>query len=162
MRAYIQGLQEQTGHVYNLEAPRRRAPATAWPRRTRSASPISSPPAKRPLLPNSTQLPVNYTDDFFETLDLQDELQSLYTGGTVLHLYLARISRTSALQAADPEGVHQLQAAYISITPTFSICNTHGTSRASTSSAPHAARPPRYGAAWWAPAPGAELQHRQA
>ena len=72
-------------------------------------------------------MPVNYTDDIFETLDLQDELQSLYTGGTVLHLYLGEEIKDIRIAKRLIQKVFQnYKLPYISITPTFSICNVHG------------------------------------
>ncbi len=128
MRAYIQDLQEKTGHVYNLEA----TPAEGTSYRLakkdkeRYASIITAGD-KVPYYTNSSQLPVNYTEDIFETLDLQDELQSLYTGGTVLHLYLGEEIRDIKVTKRLIQKVFQnYKLPYISITPTFSVCNTHG------------------------------------
>jgi anaerobic ribonucleoside-triphosphate reductase len=76
---------------------------------------------------NSTQLPVGFTDDIFETLELQDELQSLYTGGTVLHLYLGEeIKDISSAVRLIQKIFTKYKLPYISLTPTFSICNDHG------------------------------------
>ena len=76
---------------------------------------------------NSTQLPVGFTDDIFETMDLQDELQSLYTGGTVLHLYLGeRISDVEVAKNLIRKVFTNYKLPYISLTPTFSICQEHG------------------------------------
>ena len=80
-----------------------------------------------PYYTNSTQLPVGYSDDIFEVLDLQDGLQSLYTGGTVLHIFLGEA-------VADPEAVKHFvrkvcegyHLPYFTLTPSFSICPTHG------------------------------------
>ncbi len=80
-----------------------------------------------PYYTNSTQLPVNYTDDIFEVLDLQDKLQSLYTGGTVQHLYLGEaIEDIDTCKQLIKKIFENYNMPYISITPTFSICNTHG------------------------------------
>jgi ribonucleoside-triphosphate reductase len=76
---------------------------------------------------NSTQLPVGFTDDIFETLDLQDELQSLYTGGTVLHLYLGEaIPDIEVAKKLIRTAFENYSLPYVSLTPTFSICNDHG------------------------------------
>ena len=80
-----------------------------------------------PFYTNSTQLPVNYSDDIFEVLDLQDELQSMYTGGTVQHIFLGEA-------VADPEAVKSFVRAicgkyripYFTLTPSFSVCPVHG------------------------------------
>ncbi|HRT82560.1 MAG TPA: anaerobic ribonucleoside-triphosphate reductase, partial [Oscillospiraceae bacterium] len=80
-----------------------------------------------PLYTNSSQLPVEYTDDIFECMDLQDELQSLYTGGTVQHLYLGeKIDDINVIKELIRTVFEKYKMPYISITPTFSICNTHG------------------------------------
>ena len=76
---------------------------------------------------NSTQLPVTYTDDIFECCDLQDELQSLYTGGTVQHLYIGeRIEDIETCKNLIRSVFNQYRMPYISITPTFSVCHEHG------------------------------------
>jgi ribonucleoside-triphosphate reductase len=72
-------------------------------------------------------LPVGFTDDIFETLDLQDELQSLYTGGTVLHFYLGeRVSDIEVAKSLIKKVFTHYKLPYISLTPTFSVCNAHG------------------------------------
>ncbi len=76
---------------------------------------------------NSSQLPVGYTDDPFEALELQDELQKKYTGGTVLHLYMGeRISSVEACKNLLKKALGKFELPYITITPTFSICPEHG------------------------------------
>lgn len=80
-----------------------------------------------PFYTNSSHLPVGYTDDIFETLDLQDELQSLYTGGTVLHFYLGEEVRdVETAKWLIKKIFTNYKLPYISLTPTFSICNDHG------------------------------------
>lgn len=76
---------------------------------------------------NSTQIPVEYTDDIFKVISLQDELQSLYTGGTVLHLYLGeKIEDKQVCKNLIKKIFSNSKMPYISITPTFSICEKHG------------------------------------
>ena len=76
---------------------------------------------------NSSQLPVTYTDDIFECCDLQDELQSLYTGGTVQHLYIGeRIEDIETCKTLIRSVFEKYKMPYISITPTFSVCHEHG------------------------------------
>ena len=76
-----------------------------------------------PFYTNSSQLPVNYTDDIFEILDLQDETQSKYTGGTVLHMFMGeKIKDTEALKSFIKKVCHGYRLPYFSITPTFSVC----------------------------------------
>ena len=80
-----------------------------------------------PYYTNSSQLPVGFTDDPFEALALQEALQAKYTGGTVLHLYMSeRISSSSACKALVRRSLERFRLPYITITPTFSICPTHG------------------------------------
>ncbi len=79
-----------------------------------------------PYYTNSTHLPVGYTDDFFEALDLQDDLQCLYTGGTVLHGFIGERLDPVACQKLVKTVAHQYHLPYFSITPTFSVCPKHG------------------------------------
>ncbi len=129
MRSLLMEIQEQTGNFYNLEA----TPAEgtsfrlAMADKKRYPDIITAGTEEAPYYTNSTQLPVGYTDDIFETLDLQDELQSGYTGGTVLHLYLGeKISDIEVCKNLIRKIFTNYKLPYVSITPTFSICNTHG------------------------------------
>jgi len=80
-----------------------------------------------PFYTNSTQLPVNYTVDIFETLNLQDDLQAKYTGGTVLHLYLGeQVDDTETVKALIKKIVTKFRLPYFTLTPTFSVCPSHG------------------------------------
>ncbi|HKZ00478.1 MAG TPA: anaerobic ribonucleoside-triphosphate reductase, partial [Rhabdochlamydiaceae bacterium] len=80
-----------------------------------------------PYYTNSSQLPVGYTDDPFEALEKQDLLQTKYTGGTVLHLYmLERISSVKACKSLVKRYLEKFKLPYITVTPTFSICPRHG------------------------------------
>ena len=82
---------------------------------------------EQPYYTNSSQLPVGYTDDPFLALEMQEELQRKYTGGTVLHLYMnERISSTEACKRLVRRSLENFRLPYITITPTFSICPTHG------------------------------------
>ena len=128
MRKEIQEIQDNTGHYYNLEA----TPAEGTSYRlakkdSERYSDIITAGESVPYYTNSSQLPVGFTDDIFETLDLQDELQSLYTGGTVLHLYLGEEIKDRAIAKRLIHKVFtRYRLPYISLTPTFSICNNHG------------------------------------
>lgn len=128
MRKEIKEIQDKTGHYYNLEA----TPAEGTSYRlakkdTERFSDIITSGEKIPFYTNSSQLPVGFTDDIFETLDLQDELQSLYTGGTVLHLYLGEeIKDRSMAKRLIQKIFTRYKLPYISLTPTFSVCNDHG------------------------------------
>ena len=128
MRDQLRQIQEETGHFYNLEATPAEGTSYRLAKQDREKYPdITCSGDDIPYYTNSSQLPVGFTDDIFETLDLQDDLLSLYTGGTVLHLYLGE-------RIADPEVAKRLiqkvfenyKLPYISLTPTFSICPDHG------------------------------------
>ncbi|HBB77058.1 MAG TPA: ribonucleoside triphosphate reductase, partial [Pseudomonas sp.] len=83
--------------------------------------------AEAPYYTNSSQLPVGFTDDPFEALQLQDELQTKYTGGTVLHLYMAeQISSAQACKNLVRKALGRFRLPYLTVTPTFSICPVHG------------------------------------
>ncbi len=129
MRGLLMDIQAETGNFYNLEA----TPAEGTSYRLALADKGSYPDIQTagtpeaPYYTNSTQLPVGFTDDIFETLDLQDELQSGYTGGTVLHLYLGeRIGDIEVAKNLIRKIFTKYKLPYISLTPTFSICNSHG------------------------------------
>ena len=128
MRDVIKEIQDETGHYYNLEATPAEGTSYRLAKRDKERYPdIITAGDRIPYYTNSSQLPVGYTDDIFETLDLQDELQSLYTGGTVLHLYLGEeIKDTEAAKNLIKKAFTKYKLPYISLTPTFSVCNDHG------------------------------------
>ncbi len=128
MRDLIKDIQDETGHYYNLEATPAEGTSYRLAKQDKDRySGIITAGDKVPYYTNSTQLPVGYTDDIFETLDLQDELQSLYTGGTVLHLYLGEeIKDLHVAKRLLKKAFTQYRLPYLSLTPTFSICNDHG------------------------------------
>ncbi len=128
MRDYIKEIQKETGHCYNLEASPAEGASYSLARLDKERYPdIITAGDEEPYYTNSTQLPVGCTDDIFETLDLQDELQSLYTGGTVLHLYLGEeIKDTEVAKRLLRKIFTKYKLPYISFTPTFSVCNDHG------------------------------------
>ena len=128
MRGVIQEIQDETGNYYNLEATPAEGASYRLAKLDKEHYPdIITAGDGIPYYTNSTQLPVGFTDDIFETLDLQDELQSLYTGGTVLHLYLGEeIKDIRAAKRLIQKIFTNYKLPYISLTPTFSICNNHG------------------------------------
>lgn len=88
---------------------------------------IKKPAKLEPYYTNSTQLPVNYTSDVFEALDLQDELQTKYTGGTVIHGFLGeRLSSGEEAKMLVKKVMENYHLPYFSVTPTFSVCPIHG------------------------------------
>lgn len=128
MRDVIKDIQEETGNYYNLEATPAEGTSYRLAKKDKDKYPdIISAGDEVPYYTNSSQLPVGFTDDIFETLDLQDELQSLYTGGTVLHLYLGeRVKDTQTAKTLIKKVFTKYKLPYISLTPTFSVCNEHG------------------------------------
>jgi len=128
MRDTIVEIQDETGHYYNLEATPAEGTSYRLAKLDKERYPaIITAGESIPYYTNSSQLPVGYTDDIFETLDLQDELQSLYTGGTVLHLYLGEeIKDRQAAKRLLQKAFNQYKLPYLSLTPSFSVCNDHG------------------------------------
>ncbi len=121
--------QEQTGHMYNLEATPAEGTTYRFAREDLKRYPdiLQAGTRDKPYYTNSSQLPVGYTDDPFEALEMQDELQAKYTGGTVLHLYMnERISSIEACKNLVKRSLANFHLPYITVTPTFSICPKHG------------------------------------
>lgn len=128
MREVIKDIQDETGHYYNLEATPAEGTSYHLAKLDTERYPdIITAGENVPFYTNSSQLPVGFTDDIFDTLDLQDELQSLYTGGTVLHFYLGEeIKDVEAAKRLIKKIFTNYKLPYISLTPTFSVCNDHG------------------------------------
>jgi len=129
MQQKLKDFQEETGNLYNLEATPAEGTTYRFAKEDQRhhADILHAGTPKNPYYTNSTQLPVNYTDDAFEALALQDRLQTKYTGGTVLHLYMGeRISDAEACKRMVKKALSNFHLPYITITPTFSICPKHG------------------------------------
>ncbi|MCW3147055.1 ribonucleoside triphosphate reductase [Stutzerimonas stutzeri] len=129
VRARLVQFQEATGHLYNLEATPAEGTTYRFAKEDRKRFPdiLQAGSAEAPYYTNSSQLPVGFTDDPFEALALQDELQTKYTGGTVLHLYMAeQISSTEACKKLVRNALSRFRLPYLTVTPTFSICPVHG------------------------------------
>ena len=134
LRDLLSEIQEETGNIYNLEA----TPAEGTSYRLAMLDKKQYPniicfndgddqAEETPFYTNSTQLPVNYSDDLFETLALQDELQSKYTGGTVMHLFLGeQVTDTEAVKTLIQTVAGNFRLPYFTLTPTFSVCPSHG------------------------------------
>jgi ribonucleoside-triphosphate reductase len=123
------GFQEATGHLYNLEATPAEGTTYRFAKedRKRFADILQAGTETNPYYTNSSQLPVGFTDDPFEALERQEELQRKYTGGTVLHLYMSeRLSTAQACRELVRRSLSTYRLPYITITPTFSICPNHG------------------------------------
>ncbi|HAM13823.1 MAG: ribonucleoside triphosphate reductase [Microbacterium sp.] len=141
VRARMVEAQEQTGHMYNLEATpaesatyrfarldiARFGDQSGAPRGAGGDGIRHAGTADHPYYTNSSQLPVGYTDDPFEAMSLQEPLQQLYTGGTVLHLYLGEaVASASVCKNLVRRSLEQFRLPYLTVTPTFSICPAHG------------------------------------
>ena len=130
MRAKLIEFQKETGNNYNLEATPAEGTSYRLAKLDREkysdiivSDNEQANSGRPPFYTNSSQLPVNFTDDIFELLDLQDEIQSKYTGGTVLHIFMGeRIKDTEALKKFIRKVCEGYQLPYFSITPTFSVC----------------------------------------
>ncbi|WP_422115472.1 ribonucleoside triphosphate reductase [Brachybacterium sp. UNK5269] len=121
--------QEATGTLFNLEATPAEGATYRFAKedRARFAGIITAGTAQNPYYTNSSQIPVGTTADPFEALELQEELQSRYTGGTVLHLYMDEaMSSATACRELVRRALTRFRLPYLTVTPTFSICPTHG------------------------------------
>ena len=129
VRARMVEFQEETGHMYNLEATPAEGTTYRFAKEDRKRFPdiIQAGTESNPYYTNSSQLPVGFTDDPFLALEMQDDLQRKYTGGTVLHLYMAdAISSSKACKELVRRALSRFHLPYLTVTPTFSICPKHG------------------------------------
>jgi anaerobic ribonucleoside-triphosphate reductase len=129
VRARMLVFQDETGHMYNLEATPAEGTTYRFAKEDRKRFPdiLQAGTHDQPYYTNSTQLPVGYTDDPFEALGQQDALQRKYTGGTVLHLYMTEaLSSADACRTLVRRALSRFGLPYITVTPTFSICPKHG------------------------------------
>jgi ribonucleoside-triphosphate reductase len=129
VRARIVAFQEETGHLYNLEATPAEGTTYRFAREDRKRFPniLQAGTPEAPYYTNSSQLPVGFTDDAFEALQRQEPLQTRYTGGTVLHLYMGeKVSSAEACKKLVRRALENFRLPYITVTPTFSICPKHG------------------------------------
>ena len=129
IRARMTEFQEGTGHLFNLEATPAEGTTYRFAKEDRRRYPgiLQAGSERQPYYTNSTQLPVGFTSDPFEALARQEPLQCLYTGGTVLHLYLGeRLPDAQACRSLVRRALENFRLPYITVTPTFSICPVHG------------------------------------
>jgi ribonucleoside-triphosphate reductase len=135
MRNKLVAFQRETGNNYNLES----TPAEGTSYRLAKTDKGKYPDMicaneddyknrnAEPFYTNSTQLPVNFTDDIFEALDLQDDIQTKYTGGTVFHVYAGeRIENPDSVRELVRTICTNYRLPYLTFTPTFSVCPSHG------------------------------------
>ncbi|MEJ2491195.1 MAG: ribonucleoside triphosphate reductase [Desulfuromonadales bacterium] len=128
MRSQLEAYQEETGHLYNLEATPAEGTSFRLARADRVLYPdIVTAGESEPYYTNSTQLPVGTTDDIFEALTHQDSLQTLYTGGTVFHGFLGeRLDDWQSARLMVRRIAENFHLPYFTISPTFTICPEHG------------------------------------
>lgn len=129
MRERLIKYQKETGNLYNLEATPGEGTSYRQARVDKERYPdiVTAGTKEVPYYTNSSQLPVNYTNDIFEALKLQDDLQCKYTGGTVLHLFLGeKISDPLVAKNLIKKIFEKFHLPYVTLTPTFSICPVHG------------------------------------
>lgn len=130
LRARLIEYQELTGNNYNLEATPAEGTSYRLALLDKQHFPgikSANPDSETPFYTNSTQLPVNYSDDVFEVLDLQDELQTKYTGGTVLHVFGGeRLEHSASVKNLVKSICYNYRLPYFTFSPTFSICPEHG------------------------------------
>lgn len=129
MRGELKQFQEETGHLYNLEATPAEGTTYRFAKEDKKyySDIIQAGGNENIYYTNSSQIPVGFTEDPFEALNLQDNLQCKYTGGTVLHLYMSeKISSGEACKRLVRRVLENYRLPYITITPVFSVCETHG------------------------------------
>jgi ribonucleoside-triphosphate reductase len=129
VREVLVAFQTETGHMYNLEATPAEGTTYRFAKEDKKRFPdiLQAGTPDMPYYTNSSQLPVSFTQDAFEALKAQDDLQKKYTGGTVLHLYMNEaISDAKTCGKLVKKVVENFSLPYFTITPTFSICSKHG------------------------------------
>jgi ribonucleoside-triphosphate reductase len=130
IRARMEEIQQETGDIFNLEATP--AEGTGYrlalmDKKSYPGTVFANSESDEPFYTNSTHLPVNYSSDVFEVLELQDELQTKYTGGTVLHLFMGEeVSDVNAVKAFVKKVAGNFRLPYFTLSPTFSVCPNHG------------------------------------
>lgn len=129
MRTKLLGYQEETGNLYNLEATPAEGTTYRFAKEDKKRFPdiLQAGFSENIYYTNSSQIPVDHTEDPFEALELQNRLQCKYTGGTVLHLYMnEKLSSAEACKGFVKKVIGNYQLPYITVTPVFSVCDTHG------------------------------------
>ena len=139
MRRRLIMYQEETGHLYNLEATPGESTSYRLAKIDRKRSPdMIIPGGDNPFFTNSTQLPVDATPDLFDALDMQNDVQSQYTGGTVFHAHIGEsIDDVEACKKLVKSIAYNYRIPYFTISPTFSVCKSHGYLRGQHFSCPN-------------------------
>lgn len=144
MRELIQGYQQESGNLFNLEATPAEGTTYRFAKEDKKQFPdiIQSGTETNNYYTNSSQLPASFTDDPFEALELQNDLQCKYTGGTVLHMYMnEKISSPEACKRFVKKILEENQLPYITISPVFSVCEEHGYLDGEKPTCPHCSQP---------------------
>jgi ribonucleoside-triphosphate reductase len=130
IRGRMVEFQEETGNLYNLEATPAEGTTYRFAKEDKKRygdSILQAGMDKNIYYTNSSQIPVDFTNDPYEALTLQDDLQCKYTGGTVLHLYMQeQLSSTEACRKLVKNVISNFRLPYITVTPLFSVCPKHG------------------------------------
>ncbi|MCB1591353.1 MAG: ribonucleoside triphosphate reductase [Alphaproteobacteria bacterium] len=140
MRDKLIHYQEESGNLYNLEATPAEGTTYRFAKEDKKRFPsiIQAGSGENIYYTNSSQIPADHTDDPFEALDLQNKLQCKYTGGTVLHLYMnEKLSNAEACKRFVKKVISTYQLPYITVTPVFSVCDTHGYLNGEQPECPH-------------------------
>jgi len=124
----LKGFQQETGNLFNLEATPAESTTFRFAKLDKHIYPdIITAGEDAPFLTNSTHLPVDFTDDLVAALEHQNDIQPLYTGGTVFHTFMGeRVSSPEACKVLVRKIASNTKLPYFTITPTFSICENHG------------------------------------
>ncbi len=128
MRDKLKGFQNETGSLYNLEATPAESASYRLAKKDKEMYPdIITSGDEVPFLTNSTQLPVDYTEDIIKAIEHQNEIQPLYTGGTIFHSFFGeKLNGAESVKRFVKKIAYNTKLPYFSITPTFSVCNDHG------------------------------------
>ena len=140
VRARLRRYQEETGNLYNLEASPAEGATYRFAKEDRKRFPniLQSGTFPNVYYTNSSQIPVDHTNDPFHALDLQNKLQCKYTGGTVLHLYMnEKLETADSCRRFVRAVLENYQLPYITVTPVFSVCDTHGYLNGEQPNCPH-------------------------
>jgi ribonucleoside-triphosphate reductase len=150
LRQMMESIQEETGEIFNLEATPGEGTAyrlamidkKQYQEAIQCANEVAYLAGADPFYTNSTQLPVNYTDDIFEALELQDELQTRYTGGTVFHIFLGeQVEEIESTKSLIRRITDNFRLPYFTMSPTFSVCDGHGYLTGQHAQCPHCSQP---------------------
>ncbi len=140
MRDKMKDYQQESGNLYNLEATPAEGTTYRFAREDKKRFPdiLQAGTEENNYYTNSSQIPAGHTDDPFEALELQNDLQCKYTGGTVLHLYMSeQLSSPEACKRFVKKVIENYQMPYITITPVFSVCDEHGYLKGEQPTCPH-------------------------